>query len=108
MSARFFLGTHQPGRLRPDPAPHVRLSTGETAPVGLWLAASVLLGRDVLGGQPYPCVCSSSQGCERNRNREHCWRWGRNDDLAHLPATCCAVRAAARPAPRASADSRKT
>lgn len=62
----------------------------------VWIAASILFGRDVPARAPYPCLCSSPLGCERKRNPAHCQCYGRNDDLKHLPRTCCAVRAAAR------------
>lgn len=75
----------------------VRLSNGETAPAGMWLAASILFARVVPDNQPYPCLCSAPGGCERRReNLDRCPCWGRIDTLTHLPRRCCAVRAAAR------------
>lgn len=79
-----------------DTARYVRLSNGETAPAGLWLAASVLFARAVPAARPYPCLCFAPGGCERRRgNLDRCPCWGRIDALTHLPGRCCAVRAAA-------------
>lgn len=81
---------------RPDTAPFVRLSNGETAPMGVWLTASIHFARIVPDDQPYPCVCSAPGGCERRReNLDRCPCWGRIDNLKHLPGRCCAVRRAA-------------
>lgn len=81
---------------RPDTAPYIRLSNGETAPVGVWLVASIHFQRIVPAAQPYPCLCSAPGGCERRKeNLDRCPCWSRIDPLTHLPRRCCAVRTAA-------------
>lgn len=79
---------------RPDTAPYIRLSNGETAPVGLWLAASITFGRAIPDNEPYPCRCSEPMGCERRKkDLDRCPCNGRAD-IDHLRQRCCAVRRA--------------
>lgn len=68
---------------RPD-GTAVHAETGAVVPLGVWAAAGTPVE------DPYPCRCEPGRRC----NPKWCPCFGRIGDLDHLPATCCAKRAA--------------